>query len=268
MRAEAQAALDAAATRLGDELGVDGPALLHEREQLLGLAPQGTISAGGTCRLLPTADRWMALNLSRADDVDAVRSVDGPTSSTNRCGTRSRSSAATITAVEGGGARAAARDPGRGRDRTRGVRGSLGGSRRARRTGGLADAIRHRRSSTCPRCGPDRCAPVGWCRARRTRAQGRAHRPPRRRARRTTGVLAVAERDKEERHLDLGTATGRAELANVARAPPRSIVSAARPRALANLGLDPTEFARRGGGMGVDHGLRPRGRPLRLGRVR
>jgi len=47
MKEEAQAALDAAATRLGDELGVDGPALLHEREQLLGIAPQGTISAGG-----------------------------------------------------------------------------------------------------------------------------------------------------------------------------------------------------------------------------
>src|SRR3954469_14043402 len=72
MRDDAQGALDAAALTLGDELGVDGPALLHERERLLGIEPHGTISAGGTCRLVPTADRWMALNLSRADDVEAV----------------------------------------------------------------------------------------------------------------------------------------------------------------------------------------------------
>jgi hypothetical protein len=98
--AEAEAALDAAASRLGEELGVDGPALLHERETLLGLAPQGTISAGGTCRLLATADRWMALNLARADDIDAMpawvgRELDEPV--WDAVGDHAR----TITAAEG-----------------------------------------------------------------------------------------------------------------------------------------------------------------------
>ena len=50
---------------------------------------------------------------------------------------------------------------------------------------------------------------------------------------------------KEERHLDLSAATGRAELADLlSRA--RVVVSAARPRALTQLGLDPTEHAARG----------------------
>ena len=50
---------------------------------------------------------------------------------------------------------------------------------------------------------------------------------------------------KEERHLDLGTTTGRAELAAVL-SHAKVIVSAARPRALANLGLDPAQHAARG----------------------
>ncbi|MGH9027463.1 MAG: CoA transferase [Acidimicrobiia bacterium] len=57
------------ARRLGTELSLDGPALLDERAVILGIEPQGTVSAGGTCRLLPAADRWVALNLARRDDV-------------------------------------------------------------------------------------------------------------------------------------------------------------------------------------------------------
>jgi len=69
----AQRALDAAASRLGDELGVDGPALLRERARILGLAPDGKVSAGGSCRLLRARDgRWVALNLSRRSDVELL----------------------------------------------------------------------------------------------------------------------------------------------------------------------------------------------------
>jgi len=50
---------------------------------------------------------------------------------------------------------------------------------------------------------------------------------------------------KEERHLDLGTTTGRAELTAVL-AQAKVIVSAARPRALAHLGLDPAAYSARG----------------------
>ncbi len=48
---------------------LDGAALLAERAAVLGLSRQGSTSPGGSCRLLPTADGWFAVNLARADDV-------------------------------------------------------------------------------------------------------------------------------------------------------------------------------------------------------
>ena len=67
-----QAALDAAATRAAAVVGTDGPARLRERAAILGIGPQGRQSAGGTCRLVQAADGWFALNLARADDRDAL----------------------------------------------------------------------------------------------------------------------------------------------------------------------------------------------------
>ena len=37
-------------------VSVDGPALLTERAELLGLPEPTTVSANGTCRMLPVAD--------------------------------------------------------------------------------------------------------------------------------------------------------------------------------------------------------------------
>jgi crotonobetainyl-CoA:carnitine CoA-transferase CaiB-like acyl-CoA transferase len=51
---------------------VDAAELLTGRAALLGLAPQGRISAGGATRLMPSSDGWFALTLSRQDDVDAI----------------------------------------------------------------------------------------------------------------------------------------------------------------------------------------------------
>jgi hypothetical protein len=78
------AALDAAARELGAQLDVDGAALMHERADILRIAPAGTISAGGTARLLRAGDgRWVAVNLARRSDADLVpalmaRPLDGP----------------------------------------------------------------------------------------------------------------------------------------------------------------------------------------------
>lgn len=67
------AALDAAASAVGAALGVDGPALLRERAEILGIEPAGTVSAGGTCRLLPARDgQWVAMNLARRSDVELL----------------------------------------------------------------------------------------------------------------------------------------------------------------------------------------------------
>ncbi len=71
--AGAEAALDAAADRLGARLGVDGPGILRERSAILGIAPQGTVSAGGSARLLLAGDgTWVAVNLARRSDVDLL----------------------------------------------------------------------------------------------------------------------------------------------------------------------------------------------------
>ena len=52
---------------------VDDPlALLAERAALAGWSRQGTTSCGGGTRLLPAADGWLAVNLSRPDDVASV----------------------------------------------------------------------------------------------------------------------------------------------------------------------------------------------------
>jgi CoA-transferase family III len=51
---------------------IDAAELLTGRAGLLGLSPQGRISAGGATRLLRSGDGWCALTLSRQDDVDAV----------------------------------------------------------------------------------------------------------------------------------------------------------------------------------------------------
>lgn len=46
-----------------------GPALLGERAALRGLRRQGRVAPGGACRLLRARDAWLALNLARPDDV-------------------------------------------------------------------------------------------------------------------------------------------------------------------------------------------------------
>jgi len=54
--------------RLGQSVVVD----IHEVLNHRGLAPQGAVSANGSCRLLPTKDGWVALTLNRPDDWDLL----------------------------------------------------------------------------------------------------------------------------------------------------------------------------------------------------
>lgn len=57
-----------AAARLGERFGVDGARLLSERAAFTGHRRRGRTSAGGACRLLPTADGWAAVSCARPDD--------------------------------------------------------------------------------------------------------------------------------------------------------------------------------------------------------
>jgi hypothetical protein len=65
-----------AVTRLGRRFGfseIETLALLAERAALMGLWRRGTVSCGGSCRLLPTwDDGWLAASLPRAEDLDLV----------------------------------------------------------------------------------------------------------------------------------------------------------------------------------------------------
>jgi hypothetical protein len=59
--------------RLGGTFtGLDALALLGERAALMGLWRRGPISCGGSCRLLPSAEGWMAVSLPRLEDVESV----------------------------------------------------------------------------------------------------------------------------------------------------------------------------------------------------
>jgi crotonobetainyl-CoA:carnitine CoA-transferase CaiB-like acyl-CoA transferase len=49
-----------------------GASLLGQRARLRGLSRAGRLSPGGSCRLLPGCDGWIAVSLARPEDFDAV----------------------------------------------------------------------------------------------------------------------------------------------------------------------------------------------------
>lgn len=55
--------------------GVDLDEIVMGRAAITGLSSNGRISANGSCRLLPTVDGWVAVNLSRSTDLDALPAV-------------------------------------------------------------------------------------------------------------------------------------------------------------------------------------------------
>ena len=72
-------AMDAAAEdlanetrRWGNAVLIDGPALLGERAAFTGMTRNGATSVGGSCRFVEVADGWVALNLSRPEDVASL----------------------------------------------------------------------------------------------------------------------------------------------------------------------------------------------------
>lgn len=56
---------------------LDGATLLGERAALNGFRVPGRVSAGGGCRLTATSDGWIALNLARPDDRDLLPALLG-----------------------------------------------------------------------------------------------------------------------------------------------------------------------------------------------
>lgn len=66
-----------AAGRLGGTVSVDPAVALGGRAALLGLSGRGRVSAGGDTRLLRCANGWVAVTLSRPDDLDLVPAILG-----------------------------------------------------------------------------------------------------------------------------------------------------------------------------------------------
>jgi len=56
---------------------VDGAQILAERAAFTGHRRRGAISAGGACRLLPTADGWAAVSCARPDDAALLGALVG-----------------------------------------------------------------------------------------------------------------------------------------------------------------------------------------------
>lgn len=68
----AGAVLEALTDLGGRRVAVDGPALTAERAAFTGLTRRGSVSPAGSCRLLATADGWVAVNLPRRTDLDLI----------------------------------------------------------------------------------------------------------------------------------------------------------------------------------------------------
>jgi CoA-transferase family III len=68
----ADGALAALAALARTPLRFAGSRLLGERAAIAGLSRAGSIAPGGACRLLPSGDGWLAVNLARADDWDLL----------------------------------------------------------------------------------------------------------------------------------------------------------------------------------------------------
>lgn len=242
--ARTEAALDRAAARLGAELGVDGPALLRERRVLLGIEPAGTVSAGGTCRLVRASDRWFAMNLARPDDVGAVAAWmacewDPPVWDAiveHACTVTARDAVERAQLLGIPAAVAIAPD-------------EYDGPTVAVGPGGPPPAKRHAPPPlvvdlSALWAGPLCTKLLGAALGTRVVKVEHLARPDGARAG-PPAFWRSLNAGKEERHLDLASATGRAELAELL-AHAGVVVSAARPRALAHLGLDPDRYAARG----------------------
>jgi CoA-transferase family III len=70
-------AIASLASEQGLVLELDVHEVLTSRAAEAGWRRQGTVSANGTCRLLPAADGWLAINLARPVDVRSLPAVLG-----------------------------------------------------------------------------------------------------------------------------------------------------------------------------------------------
>ena len=260
--ADALARLTAAG---GRPVRVDVGTLLSGRAALRGLGRRGRTSANGSCRLLPAADGWVAVNLARPSDVESVgalveRAVDGdPWVTLERAAARlpaddlvARATLLGIPAaflpptpaqaygcrtvgdVEHTGRPASPAERADAGPRPPYVVRRLGESRREAPTRGAPAPLVVDLSAMW--AGPVCAHLLGRAGLRVVKVES-THRPDGARAGHA-GFFDWLHGGHDSVALDFSTATGRADLATLV-AQADVVIESSRPRALAQLGIDP-----------------------------
>ena len=248
-------------TRLGHGVLVDPVALLVARARLDGLRRRGPFNCGGSARLMPAADGWVVANLARPDDWDLVDAWIQPSSPIRRGrwdavvaevarhATEALVERAVLVGLPAAGvgerALATPSSPAPASDlptasRLHGVR--------ARRVhdgttpGALGDLLVVDLSALW--AGPLACALLQWAGCRVVKVE--SERRPDGARLGSPGFYSMLNGGKASVSLDLDSPLGRRRLdALVARAD--VVVTAARPRALEQLGLVADEWVGRAG---------------------
>jgi len=242
--------LAAATSAWGREVVVDVPSLLEERARLRGLSPRGRLSHGGATRLMRCVDGWIAVTLARPGDAELLPAWRGllgcpPLGGAEpwddvRCLVASASGAdlaatAELLGLAVGVLGERCRDGDAVEVRTFG--------HATQRTGALRVL-----DLTALWAGPLCCSLLAQAGADVTKIEA-VGRPDGARV----GDPALYRRLNEAKRVlevDLTTCRGRAALAGAVAASD-VVVTAARPRALAQLGLEPEAWVRGGRGPSV-----------------
>jgi len=226
----------------GRTVGPDVGPLLFGRAALLGLGRQGRTSAGGSCRLLRALDGWLAVNLARPDDLDAVPAVVCADAGTDPWVALARGAAAhnaTVLAdraqLLGISAAALPASAGTGIEGRLPFAETAGGTPYERsRPPTVVDLSAMWAGPLCARL-------LGWAGARVIHVESTG-RPDGARFGHP-GFWTWLHRGQQMRNLDLTSPAGAHELARLVSCAD-VVIEASRPRALRQLGLDAEELVR------------------------
>jgi crotonobetainyl-CoA:carnitine CoA-transferase CaiB-like acyl-CoA transferase len=232
-------ALAALAPRSPSLAKLDGPALLGERAALMRLGRRGAVAPGGGCRLLPAQDAWLALNLARPEDRDLLpawlEAEPTPDEDAWNFAARVLGQRSAHSCIERGRLMGLAVAPAAGAPATRTpwlLAESIGPGRRPPRPGEQPQVL----DLSALWAGPLCAQLLGSSGARviklesQNRPDGARHGEPR--------FFDLLNAGKQSVAVDLGTQAGIRRLRELI-ACADIVVESARPRALAQFGIDP-----------------------------
>lgn len=240
-------------------IDVDGPTLLGARTALTGQRPSDTVSASGHCRLVRALDGHVAVNLSRPHDLDVLEAwllrpcADDPWAAVVETLAVTPATEAVERAQLVGTAAAAAVTPEDARRdeqaRSRGQHERMspvrflpaGRTRRRRREPLVVDLSALWAGPLCAQLLRQAGGRVVKVESRSRPDGARAGSP---------AFFALLNEGKEHATVDLGTEAGRRDLlAHVEAAD--LVIESSRPRAMAQLGIDPFDVVAASGGVWV-----------------